>query len=60
MARPKIYHGMIGVYLPEELDTALRVAAKVTGKSLSDLVRESLCKAWGVGQEPREMQQAGR
>jgi hypothetical protein len=51
MARPKLFHGgPVGVRLPKEIDLRLRTAALETGKSLSDLIRETLGPVWGKGQ----------
>jgi hypothetical protein len=48
MARPKIFHGgNIGVRLPRDVDLRLRAAALETGRSLSDLIRETLVPVWG-------------
>ena len=55
MGRPKIYQGMVGVYLPRDVDLRLRAAALETGKSLSDLIRETLARTWGAGQKAPEM-----
>ena len=34
------------IYLPEEDLKALRRAAKRSGRSVSDLVREAICRVW--------------
>lgn len=48
MARPKLFHGgNIGVRLPRDVDLRLRAASLETGKSLSDLIRETLAPVWG-------------
>jgi hypothetical protein len=55
--RPKIYHGStIGVKLPRDVDLCLRAEALKTGKSISELVRETLA-SWGKGQ-PRPQAEA--
>jgi hypothetical protein len=57
MARPKIYHGgNVGVRLPKDIDLCLRAASLSTGRSLSDLIRETLAQTWGRGQKVQEMQ----
>lgn len=56
MARPKIFHGgNVGVRLPKDVDIRLRAAALETGKTLSDLIRETLAQTWGAGQKAQEM-----
>jgi len=48
LARPKLFHGgNIGVRLPRDVDLRLRAASLETGKSLSDLIRETLAPVWG-------------
>jgi hypothetical protein len=57
MARPKIYHGgNVGVRLPKDIDLCLRAASLSTGRSLSDLILETLAQTWGRGQKVQEMQ----
>ncbi len=54
MARPKIFHGTcVGIKLPKDVDTRVRAAALKSGKTISDIVRETLAQAWGKpkGQE---------
>ena len=56
MARPKIFHGSnVGVKLPRDVDLRLRAASLKTGKTLSDLIRETLIPVWGKNQKPQEM-----
>lgn len=56
MARPKVFHGgNVGVRLPKDVDIRLRAAALETGKTLSDLIRETLAQTWGAGQKAQEM-----
>ncbi len=56
MARPKILHGgNVGVRLPRDIDLCLRAASLETGKSLSDLIRETLARTWGKGQKAQEI-----
>lgn len=56
MARPKMFHGgNVGVRLPRDIDLRLRAAALETGRSLSDLIRETLAQTWGRVQNPREL-----
>lgn len=56
MARPKIFHGgNVGVRLPRDIDVCLRATALQTGRSLSDLIRETLAQTWGKVQKPREL-----
>ena len=53
MARPKKFHGgNVGVRLPKDIDLRLRAAALETGRSLSDLIRETLAQSWGRPQNP--------
>ena len=52
MARPKKFHGgMIGLKLPAEINIRLRVEAKETGKTLSQIVREILEARWKLADE---------
>lgn len=52
MGRPKIFHGSnVGLKLPRDIDVRLRAEALKTGKSLSDLIRETSAPAWGKGQK---------
>lgn len=56
MARPKQFHGgNIGVRLPRDIDLMLRAKALETGRSLSDLIRETLAPTWGKRQKAQEM-----
>jgi len=56
MARPKVFHGgNVGVRLPRDVDLRLRAAALETGKSLSDLIRETLALTWGAKQKGQEV-----
>jgi hypothetical protein len=56
MARPKVFHGgNVGVRLPRDVDLRLRAAAIETGKTLSDLIRETLAMTWGAKQKAQEM-----
>jgi len=56
MARPKkFYGGNIGVRLPRDIDLGLRVASLQSGRTLSDLIRETLAQTWGKGRKPQEM-----
>lgn len=56
MARPKIFHGSnVGLKLPRDIDLRLRAASLETGRSLSDLIRETLAATWGKVQNPREV-----
>jgi len=56
MARPKIFcGGPIGVRLPRDIDLRLRAASLETGRSLSDLVRETLAASWGKGKKAKEV-----
>ncbi|MGD0971255.1 MAG: ribbon-helix-helix protein, CopG family [Desulfobaccales bacterium] len=58
MGRPKIFHGSnVGVKLPKDVDTRLRAAALETGRTLSDLIRETLAQTWGKGR-PRPQAEA--
>jgi hypothetical protein len=51
MARPKMFHGSnVGVKLPQDIDLRLRAAALDSGRTLSDLIRETLAQTWGRGQ----------
>jgi hypothetical protein len=47
MGQPKLFHGFIGVKLPADINLRLRAASLETGKSLSDLIRETLTPMWG-------------
>jgi hypothetical protein len=48
MARPKVFHGgNVGVRLPKDIDLLLRAKSLATGRTLSDLIRETLARAWG-------------
>lgn len=59
MARPKLFHGgNIGVRLPRDIDLCLRAAALQTGKSLSELIRETLAPTWG-GQKAQGVKTGG-
>ncbi len=56
MARPKEFHGgNMGVRLPKDIDQRLREASLETGRSLSDLIRETLSQTWGEGQKAQEI-----
>jgi predicted HicB family RNase H-like nuclease len=56
MARPKRFHGgNVGVRLPKDVDLCLRAASLSTGKSLSDLIRETLAQTWGKGHKAQEI-----
>lgn len=56
MGRPKMFHGSnVGLRLPKDMDLRLRAAAIETGKSLSDLIRETLAPAWGKGKKSQEI-----
>ena len=56
MARPKMFHGgNVGVRLPKDVDIRLRAASLETGRSLSDLIRETLILTYGKGQKVHEM-----
>jgi predicted HicB family RNase H-like nuclease len=56
MARPKKFHGgNVAVRLPKDVDIRLRAAALESGKTLSDLIRETLAPVWGKVEKPREM-----
>lgn len=56
MARPKVFHGgNVGLRLPKDIDLRLRAAALETGRSLSDLIRESLAQTWGEGRKAQEI-----
>jgi hypothetical protein len=56
MPRPKIFYGsMVGVKLPQDVDQALRTASLASGKSLSDLIRETLAQTWGKRQKAQEI-----
>jgi hypothetical protein len=56
MARPKQFHGSnVGVKLPRELDLMLRAAALDSGRTLSDLIRETLAQRWGKARKPQEI-----
>jgi hypothetical protein len=58
MARPKVFHGgNVGVRLPKDVDLRLRATALETGRSLSDLIRETLAQAWGKGHKVQEIGQ---
>ncbi len=59
MSKPKNFPGVVAVRLPQEIDEKVRAASQVTGVSMSNLIRAALVKAWGVGQESREMQPGG-
>lgn len=60
MARPKLFHGgNIGVRLPRDIDLCLRAAALRTGKSLSELIGETLATTWGEGQKAQETRIGG-
>jgi hypothetical protein len=49
MARPKVFHGgMVGLKLPEDINIRLRAAALETGKTLSELIRETLAPVWSA------------
>jgi len=49
MARPKVFHGGgVGLKLPLDINLRLRAAALETGKSLSELIRETLAARWGT------------
>jgi len=57
MARPKVFYGStVGVKLSRDLDLVLRGKALETGRTLSDLIRESLIATWRKGQKIQEMQ----
>lgn len=57
MPRPKIFEGgYLGLRLPKDMDLRLRAAALETGRSLSDLARETLARTWGA--RPREDREA--
>jgi hypothetical protein len=56
MARPKIFHGSnVGLKLPKDIDVRLRAASLETGRTLSDLIRETLAPTWGKVQNPQEI-----
>lgn len=56
MAAPKRFHGSnVGVRLSKDVDTRLRAASIETGRSLSDLIRETLSLTWGKGQKAQEI-----
>jgi len=56
MARPKIFFGSnVGLRLPKDVDLRLRAASLETGKSLSDLIRETLTPVWGKAQKAQEI-----
>jgi len=56
MGRPKIFHGgNVGVRLPRDIDLRLRAASLETGRSLSDLIRETLARTWGKMQKAQEL-----
>lgn len=56
MARPKVFNGgNVGVRLPRDIDQRLRAASLETGRSLSDLIRETLAETWGKGRTGREI-----
>jgi hypothetical protein len=53
--RPKIYHGStIGLRLPRDIDLLIRAKSLESGRSLSELVRESLIATWRKGQKGQE------
>jgi len=55
MARPKMFHGSnVGVKLPRDIDLRLRAAALDSGRTLSDLIRETLAQTWGQGMRTGE------
>jgi hypothetical protein len=57
MARPKVYYGSnVGLRLHRDVDLCLRAAALQTGRTLSDLIRETLAQTWGKGQGAKEIQ----
>ena len=57
MARPKIFHGgYVGLRLPRDIDLRLRAAALESGKSLSDLIRETLAPVWGKIQKAQNVE----
>lgn len=47
MAAPKKYGSQVALHLPAELNQSIRAAAAATGKTLSDVIRESLQIIWG-------------
>ena len=56
MARPKLFFGSnVGLRLPREIDLRLRAASLETGRTLSDLIRETLAQTWGKGKKGQEI-----
>jgi predicted DNA-binding protein len=48
MAMKKVYKGgLVGVRISEEINSRIRKEAVETGRTLSDLVRETLSQKWG-------------
>jgi hypothetical protein len=55
MARPKIFNGStVGLRLPKDIDLCLRAAAVESGRSISELVRETLSQSWGKEKKNQE------
>lgn len=52
MAAKKRFDGVVALHLPKELNQAIRAAAAATGKSISNVIRESLQVVWGS--QPKE------
>lgn len=56
MARPKVFFGSnVGLKLTKDIDLRFRTASSETGKSLSDLIRETLAPTWGKGKKSQEI-----
>ncbi len=49
-AKKRFEGGYVGVKLPQDVNTRLRAASLETGRTLSDLIRETLAQTWGKGQ----------
>jgi hypothetical protein len=61
MARPKIFHGSnVGLRLPRDIDLRLRAESLASGRTLSDLIRETLAQTWGARQKKQEIRQQGQ
>lgn len=49
------FPAMLIVRVPRSIDDQVKAASRITGISVSDLVRAALVKAWNVEQAPVEM-----
>jgi hypothetical protein len=43
--------GYVGLKLPHDINVRLRAASLESGRTLSDLIRETLASRWGKGQK---------